>query len=107
MRRAVAVVVLVLSACASGGGGSRGPDAGAELACTHFRNVADDAAAGILTTSELRGKLQEVYEDASVSEETGIAAQAQRMLAAITEGDMDRFDSAVTAFSNACERLGL
>lgn len=51
---------LALVGCnSSSTGGSEG-DASADLACTHFRNVAVDASAGILTDAELRGKLQEV-----------------------------------------------
>jgi hypothetical protein len=83
------------------------PDAGAKLACTHFRNVAGDVSAGILTLPEVRDKLREVYDTARVSSAPGIATGAQEMLAAITAGDLDDLARDVRAFAGACNSLDL
>lgn len=105
MKRWLVLIVVLAAACGSNGSGSEG-DASAELACTHFRNVAADAGAGILTGSELRTKLQEVYNDAQVSLEPGVADGAREMLAAVTEGDTQRFETAATDFSSSCSSAG-
>lgn len=100
MKRLVLLVgVLVLAAC---GGTDSGPDAGAQLACTHFSNVAQDAADGVLTNEELRSKIKEVEDDASVSDEPGVADAARRMLAAVTAVDPEAYGDAVTDFVAAC-----
>jgi hypothetical protein len=80
-------------------------DASARLACEHFRNVAGDVTAGILTGPELREKLQEVHETARVSENEGIASGAQAMLAGATSGE--GFADAINEFGESCGRLGL
>jgi len=82
-------------------------DPSADLSCTHFRNVMSDVSAGILTTTELRGKLQEVNDTASVSLDPGIAENAQAMLAASTADNGTAFLTAVAAFSAACKAVGL
>lgn len=112
MKRMLAVAVLAaLTACGSSGGsggtsgGAKG-DASADLACTHFRNVAGDAAAGILSFEELRGKLQEVYGSAKYSDTPGIADGAQRLLADVTAPDAVAFKSDLTAFTQACTDAG-
>jgi hypothetical protein len=81
-------------------------DASAHLACQHFRDVADDAANGILSGFELRGKLQEVYGDARYSDSPGIASGAQRMLRDATEGNTTDFRPAVQSFSASCTAAG-
>ena len=47
-------------------------DAPAQLACGHFANVMGDFSKGILTSAEMRTKIQEVYDNASVSANKGI-----------------------------------
>lgn len=126
MKRLLLVALLLLAGCASHfGGGSGGTttsgrntsgttsggDAGANLACTHFRNVASDAANGLLTPEEVRTKLQEVYSDARVSSSPGIADGARRMLAAVTTliqggGSDAEYKAAISAFSDACTAAG-
>ena len=108
-----AVVAISLSASHSeyGPAGPPSPeasaDAGAELACTHFRDVLSDATAGILTDSELRTKLGEVYSNARISENPGIARDSQAMLAAATQGDSASLQGAATSFSLDCAGVGL
>jgi energy-converting hydrogenase Eha subunit E len=82
-------------------------DAGAQLGCDHFRNVMSDVAAGLLTDSELRTKIKQVYESAYVSTNTGIAPAATVMLAAVTAGDTNGLNSAIKDFGTACTDLGL
>lgn len=89
------------------GGSDDEPDAGAKLACRHFRNVARDFSDGVLTVPEFRDKLKEVDDDASVSEEPGIASGARRMLAAVTAMDDAELADAVTDFGDACAAADL
>ncbi|MEX0755000.1 MAG: hypothetical protein WD556_07775 [Actinomycetota bacterium] len=81
-------------------------DAGANLACTHFRNVSSDYSAGILTLRELREKLIEVYDDAKLSSEPGIASSGRKMLADLTHGDLDAFARSIGSFDRACLAAG-
>lgn len=81
-------------------------DAAAQLACGHFRNVANDAGAGILSDTEFRDKIKEVHETASVSDDPDIRLYSQELLAAVTQQDIDRFTTAATGFASACSRLG-
>jgi hypothetical protein len=97
-----AVMLVVAVAC-----GDDGADASATLACGHFRNVARDQTDGLLTRSELRGKLAEVERDARFSEEPGIARAARDMVAAATAGDDAALAEAVTRFGSACESAGV
>ena len=100
----VAVLLLAgLGALLNAAGLVEDRDSSAFLACRHFRNVAADASAGILTDAELRTKLQEVYDDARLSEDRAIVEWGERMLAAVTRGDMDAFSTSVSAFGEACE----
>jgi len=99
-------VIGVLLLVASCGGNEDEPDGGARLACMHFRNVAADYSDGVLTIDELRDKLAEVEDDASVSEEPGIASAARAMLAAITQGDMDGLAEQIPQFDAACKIAG-
>jgi hypothetical protein len=107
--------VLVAGGCAallsSGGDSSnREPklgDASARLACEHFRNIADDAAAGILADTEVRKKLQEVHDDARLSSTPEIASGAEAMLAAVTTGTGDNLTAAVRRFGASCSAIGM
>jgi hypothetical protein len=72
----------------------------AELACEHFRNIAGDFSAGLLTDSELREKLKEVY-DNSIIAGSRIRRAAQDMLAASTAGDDGALADAVTRMAEA------
>jgi hypothetical protein len=81
-------------------------DGSAQLACVHFRNVINDALKGILTDDELRAKIKQVYDTASVSENTGIPDGAQALLAAATSGDADAFNAAAIALDSACTAVG-
>ena len=103
----LAAIVVVGISVANSNDDEGDPDASAELACGHFRNVAGDIAAGVLTDAEVREKLQEVDRSASVSEEAGIASGARAMLAAVTRGDLAALTEAVGDFGDACRDLGL
>ena len=81
-------------------------DDGANLACSHFRNVMGDVSKGILTDTQLRAKIQQVYDNAQVSTKPGIATGAQAMLAAATANDGTAFTNAAAGFSDACVKLG-
>jgi hypothetical protein len=94
----------LLVAC---GGSSEKGDAGAQLACPHFRSVMRDFTAHILTLDEFRGKLKEVNDNAKLSSEPGIAPNSQAMLAAVTQVDDPALSAAVSRFGDACKRLGL
>ena len=100
----MSLVVFALSRCSSSPAISSAPtaDAGAQLACEHFRNVVKDAGAGILTLAEERTKIQEFYDSAKVSSNAGISDNAQAMLATITSGDGLTFRSAGDSFLSAC-----
>jgi hypothetical protein len=87
----------------SGGGGA---DASAQVACRHWRNVAGDAASGILSDDELRAKVQEVHSSARVSEEHGIASHAQGLLAAVTQRDSAGVERHAEGLSQACLASG-
>ena len=80
-------------------------DAPAQLACGHFVNVMGDFSKGILTTVEMRTKIQEVYDNASVSANKGIPDGATAMLAAVTADDGAAFLTASNAFMAACNAL--
>jgi len=80
-------------------------DAPAQLACGHFVNVMGDFSKGILTTAEMRTKIQEVYSNASISTNKGIPDGATAMLAAVTADDGTAFLTAAGAFMTACNAL--
>ena len=111
--------VLALSAC---GGGEAATDTAepsstetppttsaehreSRLACEHFRNVAQDAADGVLTVPELREKLQEVEGNASIAT-PAVQEAARETLAAITSGSPEDMEAAVQALSQACSEAG-
>lgn len=94
----VMAVCVALVAC-----NDSGADSGAQLACRHFRDAANDYSDGILTMDELRGRLVDVDDDAQLSDEPGISSNARRMLAAATAGNESDLADAVTAFNAACE----
>lgn len=105
---AAAVLALALASC-GGGSADAGSDADdgthddSGLACRHFRNIAGDAAEGILTDAELREKLKEVDDNASIATPE-VAAAARDMLAAATSGS--GLGDAVTAMGEACADAG-
>jgi hypothetical protein len=82
-------------------------DASAELACTHFRDVARDYSAGVLTLSEFRTKVQEVWKDAQYSDTPGIAGGARGLLADLTAGHYDHAAKMVTRLARACTAAGV
>lgn len=102
------VAVGVLWSAFGGDDENEGPDAGAQLACVHFTNVIRDASDGVLTDAELRDKLKEVADDASVSAEPGVADAARRLLAAATPPlNVDGYAVAMGDLLDACDSAGI
>jgi hypothetical protein len=81
-------------------------DAQAQLACDHFRNVADDIVNGVLTTEQVTKKLQEVYGTGRRSEARGIPEASRDLLAAWNRADVDALGTASKELSSACRRVG-
>lgn len=104
------IMVALVIMCASGAFKSKdtpelpGADASAKVACGHFRNVANDAAKGILGTDQLLPKMREVYDSASVSDNIRVRTAAQQLLAAVT-ADNDA-SAQVQEMSAACTAIG-
>lgn len=104
MRRlAVLTIVVAVTACSPSK--TELDTAGSQQACSHFRNVAGDYTAGVLTLVELRDKLVEVRSRAD-SATPRVQAAATAMVAAITSGSVDTLGSAVTEMGNACAATG-
>jgi len=64
-----------------------------------------DFSKGILTDTQMRDKIQEVYNNASVSKNKGIPDGATAMLAAATANDGTAFMTAAAGFNTACNAL--
>lgn len=75
------------------------------LACDHFHNVAADYADGILTPTELRTKLREINDNASIATPR-IQAAATAMLREVTSGTDDSLADAVREMGAACAAVG-
>lgn len=103
------ILTLLVSVCVAlvsvGEDGSAPQYAGGKSACTHFRNVVSDGAAGLLTDAELREKLKEVNSSAS-SAELSIRRAGTNMLSAVTRGDTDGYVAAGTQMLAACIEHG-
>jgi hypothetical protein len=78
-------------------------DGPAQFACSHYQNVSEEAAAGLLTDDEIRSKIREVYDTAKLSETPGIADSAERMLQAVTAMDAEALTRASEDFTSVCE----
>jgi hypothetical protein len=99
----VAAAVLACAACSSSA--KELDTSGSREACSHFRNVAADYSAGVLTLSELRDKLIEVR-DRSAAASTNVRNASTVMLAAITSGDVEGLTAAVKQMTVACQATG-
>lgn len=100
---AVALLIFIGAACSPSD--TELNTAGSQEACSHFRNVAADYSAGVLTLNELRDKLVEVR-DRSDSAAAGVRSASTSMLAAITSGDVDALSTAVKQMTVACQATG-
>jgi uncharacterized lipoprotein YajG len=78
-------------------------DRSSSLACDHFRNVLGDA--DILTSQELRVKLQEVESNANIAT-PAVQRSARDLLVAATAGDAEGVTRAVVELSDACSAAG-
>lgn len=103
---AVVIAVLFVSCVASGddNGGGGSEDSAVSVSCRHFRNIAGDAP--MLTDAELREKLLEVQQSASVAQSSELRAAAREMVIEVTRGTPAGFNEAVTRFGDECRRLG-
>lgn len=102
---------LILSGCGSSSTASTAssgptPDASAQLACDHFRNVISDVGKGLLDNAEFRVKLKQIYSDGYTSDNAGIATGVTAMMKADTAGDQASLETSVKDFSTACATLG-
>jgi len=82
-------------------------DASTQVSCEHFRNIMNDVGQGVLNDVELREKLKEVHESATVSDRADIREGGVAMLRAITTGTTEELLEAVGQFDQACDRAGL
>lgn len=103
--RALVVVALLLGACGDGST-SEPEDILAESACEKFRIVADDVRAGVLTDSELRERLKDIYDEGRFADNKEIADASERMLAAVTTGTEAEGATAVEDMDAACTAAG-
>lgn len=92
--------VLALAACSSDG--DEGPDASTRLACSTFYGVVEDIKAGVLTSDELRSRLQEVYDNGRDSTVADVKAGSTEALAAATGGTERDLAEAVTQIDRGC-----
>ena len=79
-----------------------GPDA----ACTHFRTVVTDTAAGNVTESELRVEFERILDAAQEAGTPAMTDAAQRVAAALASGDMIAFEDAFRDMDTACSDSG-
>ena len=81
-------------------------DGSAIAACTHFFNIVEDGAAGILSDSEIRTKFKEVYDAAKVSRNKVVGTHAQQLLRAVTQfGSFDADDELLRMADTCAEVL--
>lgn len=100
------VVIAAALVCAACSPSAKELDtSGSREACSHFRNVAADYSAGVLTLGELRDKLIEVR-DRSDSAAANVRNASTVMLAAITSGDVEGLAAAVKQMTVACQATG-
>lgn len=97
------IMLVVVTACETGDD----RDGAAELACRHFRNIAADASAGLMTDSEIREKFQQVQSNSDYAEVPGMRAAGRALVAAWTSGTVQTKTDAVNAFDASCKSAGL
>lgn len=74
------------------------------VVCRDFRSIMSDVRAGVLTTAELRRRLQDLRRDTEISENPAINQHGDAMLRGITHGDIDEYTDAVARFHTVCLR---
>ncbi len=94
--------LVVCAACSGGTDDADEPDGGAQLACRAFYDLADDYSDGVVAPSELRDRIKGIEDDASVSEEPGVAQAARAMLVAATSGGEAEISAGVLQMDAAC-----
>lgn len=99
------LIALAVTGCTSSSGVSHNPRKDSFLACDHYRDVIVDASKGILTDEELREKLQEVYDDASIGT-SRVRRAAQAMLRTVTLGDTNGLIRDANEMDKACSAAG-
>lgn len=78
-------------------------ESSSRLACTHFRNIAGDAE--LMTDTEIRSKMKEVHDDASIATPQ-VQSASRDALAAITSGNTENFRAAIQRLDSACDSAG-
>lgn len=101
----MAILFVLLVACGEPTSEAETAQRGSRLACDHFRNVMADVRDGVLTPTELRGKLQEVEDNASIAT-TQVQVASTAMLRAATQDSEDEFVGAVSEMDQACTAAG-
>jgi hypothetical protein len=102
MIAAFLTALALMSACSTSG---PSPAEGSSLACDHFRNVMGDVSKGVLSDTELRTKLKQVYDDSDIAT-PAVQSAAQAMLSADTSGDQQGLLSAAGEMDKACSAAG-
>lgn len=102
---ALFVAAIIYGAVSGGSDSQTTASNDSSLACDHFRNVAGDVSAGILTDAELRSKLQEVNSNAAIAT-PAVQAAATKMLRAATTGTIGELADAVEQMGSACRATG-
>lgn len=109
MKKLVAGIctIILMGACGDGSssGGGNEERSQSSLACDHFRNMAADVSDGVLTDSEIREKLKEVDENASIATPE-VQEAARGMLSAITAGDYKALGRETRRMDAACQDAG-
>lgn len=97
-------VLLILGAVTGGDDDRPALDPQDVAACETFREAAADYRDGVLTLGELRGRFQDVDDDADGA--TGPIARASRLLLAAATSDIERLPAAIADMDAACDDLG-
>ncbi|CAB5238961.1 unannotated protein [freshwater metagenome] len=102
-------VLFLLSVVLAGCGSSSDKNANQSIvndlgskACSAFQKTLKELDAGILTDTELREKIKDVYSDAQLSDEPVLTQSVTTLLAAVTMSDVDGFNLAVEDVSSVC-----
>jgi hypothetical protein len=104
---ALCVLLAASAAGCSDAASSNTSEVGREAACTRFRTVVTETAAGRMTESELRVEFEHIYDAAREAGTAAMADAAQRVAAALAVGDMIAFEQAFRDMDAACSDAGL
>lgn len=83
---------------------SSGNDTLGRAACTHFVNIASDAAQGVLGPDQLLTKIRKVWDDAQYADTPGVREGARQMLSSLN-GQGGDFQTGLDTMTDACASL--